>query len=230
MLTVAKIHTKHGFRFAEVAGTPADHSSWWSFDDEQSVRDLWWKPGRGQVVLDVGAAFGSYALPALRDGARVICFSPADFDTELLRKNLELNPELARRCLITRDGLHEHDGWFDPDHCQFAGDSASVAGVSPWLRVRSLDSWLAERPGVERVDWVKLDVEGAELGVLRGAEQALRSWRPQLLIELHEQHIPTIAVDVSRFLRSLGLGYVEYGPMRHAPGSVVRHAFYKANI
>jgi len=223
MLNVARVHAKHGFRFAEVAGTPADHASWWSFDDEQEVRDRWWHPRAGETVLDVGAAFGSYALPALRDGARVVCFSPADFDTELLRKNLELNPELARRCLVARDGLHEGDGWFDPDRSIFA---PSPCQKGQWLLVRSLDSWLAERPGVDRVDWVKLDVEGAELGVLRGAEGMLRRWRPRLLVELHEQHVPDMAARVWSFLSGLGLGYdcAEPGPIRHC---AVSHAFYE---
>jgi FkbM family methyltransferase len=229
MLNVAKIHAKHGFRFAEVSGTPADHASWWTFDDEQEVRDRWWHPKEGEIVLDVGAAFGSYALPALAAGARVVCFSPADFDTELLCKNLELNPELARRCLVVRDGLHEGDGWFDPDRSLFSpkGEVLLITAeqFEHLLRVRSLDSWLAERPGIDRVDWVKMDVEGAELGVLKGAEDMLRRWRPRLLIELHEQHVPDMAARVWSFLDDLRLGYRCAGPIKHC---AVSHAFYEA--
>lgn len=247
-ISIAHIHAhpRYGFRFAQVSGTgDADHASWWSFEDEQSVRDRHWNIRSGDTVLDVGAAFGSYALPALAMGARVVAFSPADFDTSLLAENLKLNPELAARCLVVRDGVHERSGWFQPDRCEFqltrpmnreeilrALDSPNpgwertttsmLEKCEGWLRVRSLDSWLDERPGVDRVDWLKLDVEGAELGVLRGAERCLRQHRPRLLIECHKFHVPTIEQDIDSFLRPLG--YTTTGPVQHC---AVSHVYYE---
>jgi len=44
---------------------------------------------------------------------------------------------------------------------------------------------LAQRFGWERLDWMKIDTEGAELGILRGGESVLRRFRPALLIEDH---------------------------------------------
>lgn len=203
-----------------------EHATWWSFYDEQVVRDRHWHPSPGDVVLDGGSAFGSYALPALAMGAKVICFSPANYDTGILKENVELNPELAKRCLIVRDGLHERDGWFDPDHSVFAVQPPPTvehdAGTA-WLRVRSLDSFLAGRPGIERVDWVKLDVEGAELGVLKGAVETLRKYRPKLLIECHNFHVPTMETDIINFLHSLDLGYV--GAVH--PHGAVSHAYFQ---
>jgi FkbM family methyltransferase len=216
------------FRYAELQGTgnkDRDHSSWYSFDDEQHLRDRWWRPAAGDTVLDVGAAYGSYALPALALGARVVCFSPADFDTELLELNLSLNPDLARRCLVLRDGLYSRDGYFDPDHCTFAATPVRDAAdhdTGQWLRVRSLDSLLEERPGIERVDWMKLDVEGAELEVLRGAEKALRMYRPRILVENHEFQKPGIEHAVRDYVLGLGLGYQIDGPHQHC---AVSHSF-----
>lgn len=226
MLDVAQVRSKTfrgmTFRFAEVKG-PGDvaHASWWTFDDEQQFRDKWWNPQTGQTVLDIGAAFGSYALPALARGARVVCFSPAELDTELLQKNLSLNPEFERRCLVVRDGLYSRDGWFDPDHCAFT--PAQPEHGPQWLRVRSLDSFLDERPGIERVDWMKLDVEGAELEVLKGAEKCLRMYRPRILVENHEQHVPGVADMVRDYLVGLGVGYVGDGPYQYG---VVSHSFF----
>lgn len=240
MLTVAEVRentrNKVPFKFAVVTGTgDADHASHWSFDDEQVVRDRWWHPKTGEVVLDIGAAFGSYTLPALAMGARVVAFSPADFDTELLNKNLSLNPELARRCLVVRDGVYSRDGWFQPDRCEFEqadraphGGLFGSSGMSGWLPVRALDSFLAERPGIERVDWIKMDIEGAELEALKGAEQTLRRWHPRVVVELHKQHIPMIETDVINFMCGLGEGYRFEGPMVHVPGSVVTHAYFEA--
>lgn len=230
MLSVDKVHEKSfrgspPFRYAQVKGTgDSDHASWWTFDDEQELRDRWWHPRAGETVLDVGAAFGSYALPALALGARVICFSPADFDTEMLNLNLSLNPALARRCLVVRDGLYSGDGWFDPDHCLFS--DAAIVGQQgrQWLRVRSLDSFLISRPGIEKIDWMKLDVEGAELEVLKGAERSIRCDLPRILVENHEFQIDGIADKVRDYLVGLGVGYTCDGPHQHC---AVSHSFFE---
>ncbi len=220
-------NTPHGcFRFGELGSGPAAHASWWSFDDEQEVRDRWWHPAAGETVLDIGAAFGSYALPALVAGARVVCFSPADFDTELLRFNLSVNPTLAKRCLVLRDGLYSADGFFDPDHCKFNPFAEAEMGhffAAPWLRVRALDALLRDRPGIEAVRWMKLDVEGAELEVLKGARLTIEQDQPNILVENHEFQIPGIGEQVKQHILGLGLGYVCEGPVPH---TAVSHSFF----
>jgi FkbM family methyltransferase len=229
LIDIAEIRNhRNGFKIAVTRGTKHDHSSWWSFDDEQEIRDRWWHPRAGETVLDVGCAFGSYALPALAAGARVVAFNPADFDAALFQANLNINPELAARCLQVRDGLYSEDGWFDPDHSVFAKQpvrDTSDHDTDPWLYVRSLDSWLEERSGIGKIDWIKVDVEGAELAVLQGAEDCLRQWKPNLLIELHLFHDKQIAEKISRFLYTLDLGYVEHGPI---PYHAIAHALYTA--
>jgi FkbM family methyltransferase len=233
MLDVARIHSKtvHGqtFRFAEIQGIKGyDHASAWTFEDEQQFRDRWWHPKQGETVLDIGAAFGSYALPALACGARVVCFSPATLDTEILQLNLVHNPEIATRCKVVRDGLYSRNGFFDPDHCVFAETPARDASghdTTQWLKVRTLDSFLGETPGIERVDWIKIDVEGAELEVLKGGANCLRMYRPRILVENHEQHVPGIEIQVRDYLIGLSLGYVCDGPYQHG---VVSHSYYEA--
>lgn len=249
MLDIVQVRSKEfrgrSFKFAEVRGTPADHASWFSFDDEQELRDAFWNPKQGDTVLDIGAAFGSYALPALALGARVICFSPAEFDTELLEKNVSLNTDFEHRCMVVRDGLYSRDGLFDPDHCVFVGkdsttgdDAGELYGMignradggagypkRQLLPVRSLDSFLLERPGIGRVDWMKIDVEGAELEVLHGAVQCLQMYRPKILVENHEFQVKGIENQVRDFLVGLGLGYVCDGPHQHC---AVSHSFFEA--
>lgn len=212
-------------RFAEVRGTAADHASWWSFYDEQEVRDRHWHPQAGDVVLDVGAAFGSYALPALAMGARVYAFSPAEFDTKLLEKNLSLNPDLAPRCTVVREGLHIQDGYFDPDRSRFfPGPGPATEGL---LHCRSLDSWAMEmdaKKEIDNIDWIKLDVEGAEFDVLRGGERAIRACLPKILVECHNFHDKDMERKVRDFLVGLGVGYVCDGPYPHGD---VSHAFFE---
>jgi FkbM family methyltransferase len=221
-------HGNVPFQFAQVKGTgDSDHASWWTFDDEQELRDRWWKCGKGDLVLDIGAAFGSYALPALAQGARVVAFNPAPFDAELMDINLNLNPALRRRCLHVRDGLYSKDGWFNPDKCLFrdVNGQGDRFAEGQWLEVRALDSFLEERPGIGRVTWIKLDVEGAELDVLKGAEKCIRMYRPKILIENHEFQRIGIGQACIDFLKELRLGYVADGPHQHC---AVSHTYLEA--
>ena len=72
------------------------------------------------------------------------------------------------------------------------------------VTARSIDDVVEER-GHPRVDFVKLDVEGAEPDVLRGAERTIRRFRPRLAIAAHHEprHLATLTGQVA----GLGLGY-----------------------
>ena len=212
-----RVRQRDGFKFWETSV----HGSWWSMEDEQVVRDRHWHPKAGEVVIDGGAAFGSYALPALAAGAKVICFSPAEPDTQCLVANLDLNPEFAPRVMVSRDGLAHADVRFDPTKSRYL--TPAEPEVEGELQCRALDSWLAEHPEVDRVDWIKLDIEGAELDALKGAEQCLRKWKPKLLIECHNFHRPTEAA-VRDFVLGLGLGYT----FEAHPHGGVSHAYFEA--
>lgn len=71
---------------------------------------------------------------------------------------------------------------------------------------RTLDSVLNDL-GVNQVDVLKIDVEGSEMGVLRGARKTLSERRPKLMIELDDQLLATMdssSDEVQRFLASFG--------------------------
>lgn len=58
--------------------------------------------------------------------------------------------------------------------------------------------------GLERIDFIKLDIEGAELRALQGAEQVLRRDRPRLAIAIY--HLFNDCTDIPAFLDGLGVG------------------------
>ena len=151
----------------------------------------------GDVIFDIGANIGAHTLHFARlTGARgrVYAFEPTDFAVAKLRGNLALNPELATRvsvhqCFLVAEAgatlpaaifsswpvAHEHHD-LDPEHL---GKPKALAAA----QAITADAF-AREASLERLDFVKLDVDGHEYPVLRGFEQTLRRFRPAILIEL----------------------------------------------
>jgi FkbM family methyltransferase len=187
------------------------------FTDEQGVRDDFWSPGDGQMVVDVGAAIGSYALPALARGACVVAFDPDRAQRKALEANVLANQGFAERFIVQPVGLFSKSGWLTeyPDKYVWSETKPDTAVHFP---VTSLDSY-----GLERVDWIKVDVEGHEVQVLAGAAETIVRCKPRLLIECHQFMRSTLADEVEAFVLGLGLGY--HGVRR--PHHSVVHAFYE---
>jgi len=182
--------------------------------------------GPGLHCIDVGANVGAVTLPmAKRVGpaGRVLAVEPGPPYVERLRDNLAANPALEQRVTIVAEGLSESVGTLlwkpDPAHPYNAGMSAAhpyaVPGELP-VPVTTMDALVA-RQGWERVDFVKIDVEGMELEVLRGAENTLETLRPVVLFETMEVFRtlrreqtghPDVFAEIERWLQ--GLGYALY--------------------
>ncbi len=175
----------------------------------------------GDIVLDGGAFKGETALwMASRVGAagRVFAFEFIPAHAAMLRENLARNPDLCDRVEIVSAALWDRSGL--PVYCQYAGGGARVSFEDPGngacvAETLAIDDFLARRnlPGL---DLIKLDVEGAELPTLKGAEQTLRAHRPKLAVAVY--HSLEDFDTIPRFLDGLGLGY-QFRLGHHAPGN-----------
>lgn len=166
----------------------------------------------GDVVIDGGGCWGETALHfacLAGAGGRVHTFEFEPTNLLTLRRNLELNPELAARIR-----LHEHALWstageelsFEPAGGGTRVNSNASADGSTICRTAtvSIDGLVASGE-IDRVDFIKLDVEGSELAVLQGAEATIRRFRPRLAISAY--HRPDDLIVLPGFLDQLGLGY-----------------------
>lgn len=147
----------------------------------------------GMIFFDVGTNAGLFAISAAKKiGAeQVFAFEPCSSTCELLKENLRLNGvtnvhveqaalgELLGKALLQvnargKDGLNTLGRAAHPD--------SHVVGLEE-VRVTTLDTFLRES-GVPRVDVMKVDIEGAELMMFRGARQLLeRADAPLILYE-----------------------------------------------
>lgn len=131
----------------------------------------------GSLFIDVGANVGSYSLMALERGAEVIAIEPNAEARSILTEALELNGYEATVlpvALADRSGLMAMTAGLGVLNHLVVGES--VPGSTP-IEVRTLDEVLGERVA----DGVKVDVEGFEHLVLRGAARALAEKRIKLL-------------------------------------------------
>jgi FkbM family methyltransferase len=192
----------HNVRGVASSPTQAATSTWYTFDDEASVRARHWIIQPGEVVLDVGPAFGSYTLTAAVQGAKVYALEPCEFCLAILRQNVEVNKVMADLITIVPEGVHERSGWYNPDTNTFS----TVQGTDGFLRVRAIDDIVSDLK-LQRVDRIKLDVEGAEASALRGSVNTIRAFSPKILVEEHEFVTPGIGKQCEDFLLSLNLGY-----------------------
>ncbi|MEW6269510.1 MAG: FkbM family methyltransferase [Thermodesulfobacteriota bacterium] len=153
----------------------------------------------GQVVADVGANVGFFTILAARcvgPTGRVLAFEPIEHNRALLERSLALN-ELTNVALFPlalgeRNGEAELIQWERRNSGSFhlLRDGRRWEGARYRVPVRRFDDVFRG----ERLDFVKIDVEGAEGLVLDGMQQAIERFRPTLLFE----YSPAAIADISR--------------------------------
>jgi FkbM family methyltransferase len=150
----------------------------------------------GMIFVDVGANMGLYTLFAARmigEHGRVLAIEPSTRECGRLLKNVEANSlsnvRLVRSAVSDSrsevDLLVAEDEWSGHNTLgAFAYDTPLARKET--VRTEGLDD-IVSREGLSRVDIVKLDVEGSELLVLKGAVGILERFRPLLLLELADR-------------------------------------------
>jgi FkbM family methyltransferase len=150
----------------------------------------------GAVVLDIGANIGAHTLHFARlagPAGRVIAIEPTDFACAKLRANLALNPELQARVTIEQLFLVADRAVTPPATVPSSWPVAAGPGELNAWHGRAQDSAAAKAmtaddycttTGVDRLDFVKLDVDGHECAVLRGFRTCLARFRPVIIVEL----------------------------------------------
>jgi FkbM family methyltransferase len=176
------------------------------------------------TVVDVGANVGYYTLQAaalVGPTGRVLAAEPNPSMVRQLESNLALNGinnvTVADIALSDQDGTA--DFYFPETGCEAYGSLRPnslfrAASHSP-VRTETLGTCL-ERLAFSSVDLIKLDVEGAELSVLRGAERVLATMKPVLIFEaaeLFSQAFGHTVFDTLSYLNGFGytLTELEYG-------------------
>jgi FkbM family methyltransferase len=173
----------------------------------------------GAVFVDVGANTGVYTFTASRlvgETGRVLAFEPGAASFAALEKSKALNGTgnvvLVRKALGDRDGaarLYHHLA--QANSFSIAPPDANAQLDSEPAEVTTLSRAFAEH-GLSRLDFIKLDIDGAEELVLRPARDLLAQYRPVVLFEPHPDGTRRLGLDPDGAARLLcELGYELYG-------------------
>ncbi len=149
------------------------------------------------VVIDIGANFGVMTLAFARacPAGRVLAFEPTHYAVGRLRRNFELNPDLAARVEVVQSFVSDRSD-STPDLVAYASwhvDGSTTGREHPvhlgtphatdGVPSITLDECVASR-NFDRIDLLKIDTDGHELEVLRGAHETIRKYRPVVIFEV----------------------------------------------
>jgi len=158
----------------------------------ESFMQIWLKPRRGEVFVDIGAHIGRYTLnvaKAVKNEGTVVAIEPHPANYRTLLRNVRLNK--LENVVVLNLAAWNSDGKLK----LFIGHKSGHHSVKRdrrvgWVTVNAMvmDHVLKElRLG--SVDWIKIDVEGAECEVLFGLEETIKAYRPKIIVEVFHENV-----------------------------------------
>lgn len=177
----------------------------------------------GDTVLDIGAALGMYTVPladVVGPDGRVFSFEPQRrgvFTVRLLRFLTGARRGLTRRVALGPTAGQGHiavpylRGFpiFGHGHIAEGADDGVHRIRRSRTRIDTVDAWCA-RHGLDRVAFIKVDVEGFEPAVVEGAGAIIDRDRPSLLLEIEDRHLLRYGRDAAGFLAEVRGRWPEY--------------------
>jgi FkbM family methyltransferase len=160
----------------------------------------------GAVFYDVGANGGFFSLLAasvVGPRGKVVSFEPHPETARLLARQMYINGMQQVDVVIAAVSNEVGMAQFDDDTVSVMAGLTDIHPNSSsrfkiWVKTTTIDEEVQKRAPP---DVIKIDVEGAELRVLQGAQRLLHEKRPVLLVELHS---PELAMEYDHFMSNLG--------------------------
>jgi FkbM family methyltransferase len=141
------------------------------------------------TILDIGANYGWYSLHVAKafPSAQIYAFEPIPFTYSSLSENIKLNN--IENININEFGLSDKEGTFDFYYDEASSGNASLKNVAEKTnitvmkcKVKTLDSFITDKN--ISVDYIKCDIEGAELFAFKGGLETIKKFTPIIFTEM----------------------------------------------
>ena len=167
--------------FQVIKGSTHPEYSFATFEtEEKEFREKNWDIKPNDMVLDIGCSYGAYALSATAAGATVHCFEPEKTVYHDLVNNIYVN-NFQYKCFPHNTGLWSSNTSINMK--SYAPHWAEQTITSDY-NMMTLDQFVKNN-NLLKIDWIKLDVEGAEEHVIRGGLLSINKFLPKMIIECH---------------------------------------------
>ncbi|MEM3504810.1 MAG: FkbM family methyltransferase [Archaeoglobaceae archaeon] len=148
---------------------------------------------QGDIVFDVGAHFGFFSYYALQKGAKKIyAFEPNPYVFEILKEHaniwdkekiepfcLALSSFEGEAILMIPKGKELY-GWATINETRTETEKRKI-------KTTTIDKFVEEN-NIEKVDFIKIDTEGYEREIIKGAKETIRKFKPKMAISAY--HLP----------------------------------------
>ena len=186
---------------------------------------------KGDIVLDCGANVGVFTRLALNDGAaKVIAIEPMPDNIHALEQTFA-SEIAAGRVIVYGKGVWDKDDFLpmliDPTNSaadSFVIEQKGAQASAVKLPLTTIDQLVAELK-LERVDFIKMDIEGAEVKALTGGRATISRFRPRMALSTY--HTPTDPHQIPLAVSQAKTGYrIECGPCQEIPWGVRPDVMY----
>lgn len=177
-----------------------------SFNDEYYCPFV--KPEKNDVVMDIGVSgcisITEHFAKSVGNGGKIYSFEPEPTCFKEAEEKILNNPR-CRNVEIFQYGM------WDKNEKQYISESGSGSSIYAQGEVQkniceliTMDSFVQDND-IKKVDFIKMDIEGAELNALVGAVETIKMFKPKLAISVY--HSPFHLFEIILFINSLNLGY-----------------------
>lgn len=182
---------------SKISTRPNKPNDIWMCSSDMSKKFFnWFKKQKFNLVLDIGANIGRYSLIFSETAEKVVAFEPCKENFKALQDNIRYNKR--KNIICFNFGVYDETKRIKINLGENNEGSSSIFFDRKYKKeiidVIKLDDFI-----IGKVDFIKIDVEGVELNVLRGAENLLKKCRPIVYLEITRQK-----KEILYFMKSLG--------------------------